>query len=571
MKKIINDPADFVDEMVDGLLLAHGDELRAASEDRRALVRTDAGTGGKVGIVTGGGSGHLPFFLGYVGRGLASGVAVGNVFSSPSPEQIYAATVASDGGAGVLYLYGNYGGDVYNFDIAADLAAGDGIRTTTVLGTDDILSAPADRAETRRGVAGLIFAYKAAGAAADRGDDLDAVTEVARRAVARTRTMGVGLSPTILPAAGEPTFTLDEGEMEIGIGIHGEPGQHRGPLETADQITDRFLTELLGELELGDGDRVAVLVNGLGATPLEELYLIYRRTHRTLADRGVTIHRRYVGEYATSLEMAGASLSILHLDDELAELIDAPARSPFFTQGAAAPATEATAQAATVRPLASGRSASATGEVRRTSRPGRLREVVVAVTGRLPRYSDELRELDAALGDGDLGITVGSGAKAVHDAVAALPDDAHPSEVLRAAGVAFSGANPSTYAALVGGGLVATSQAVNDADTLDAAALTRATRSLLERIQERGGADVGDKTVVDVIAPVLAELERSDGRTPAEVARASVDAAASAVDEGAGRTSRRGRASWVGERSAGHRDPGSVAFLHLLEEIADEF
>jgi dihydroxyacetone kinase len=284
--------------------------------------------------------------------------------------------------------------------------------------------------------------------------------------------------------------------------------------------------------------------------------------------------------------MAGASLSILHLDDELAELIDAPARSPFFTQGAVAPAAQGTtaqgapaqgttaqgttAQAATARPLASGRSASATGEVRRTSEPGRLREVVVAVTGRLPRYSDELRELDAALGDGDLGITVGAGAKAVHDAVAALPNDAHPSEVLRAAGVAFSGANPSTYAALVGGGLVAASQALTDVDTLDAAALTRATRSLLERIQERGGAEVGDKTVVDVIAPVLAELERSDGRTPAEVARASVDAAASAVDEGAGRTSRRGRASWVGERSAGHRDPGSVAFLHLLEEIADE-
>jgi D-erythrulose 4-kinase len=565
VKKIINDPADFVDEMVDGLLLAHGDELRPASEDRRALVRTDAGTGGKVGIVTGGGSGHLPFFLGYVGRGLASGVAVGNVFSSPSPEQIYAATLASDDGAGVLYLYGNYGGDVYNFDIAADLATGDGIRTTTVLGTDDILSAPAERSDTRRGVAGLIFAYKTAGAAADRGDDLDAVTEIAHRTVARTRTMGVGLSPTILPAAGEPTFTLDDGEMEIGIGIHGEPGQHRGALETADQITDRFLTELLKELDLTEGERVAVLVNGLGATPLEELYLVYRRTHQVLAERGVTIHRRYIGEYATSLEMAGASLSILHLDDELAELIDAPARSPFFSQGTVE----------TVAALAAGTSRhvrrvaeSGTAEIRRSAAPGRLREVTLAATAALPRHADELRELDAALGDGDLGITVGSGASAVHAAVDALPPDAHPAEVLRAAGIAFSGANPSTYAALVGGGLVAASQALDEAETFDAAAARSAVAALQARIQERGGAEVGDKTVIDVIAAVREVLDDRTDRPAVDLASAAVDAARDAVEDGTARTSRRGRASWVGERSAGHRDPGSVAFQRLLEEIA---
>lgn len=569
MKKIINDPANFVDEMVDGLLLAHGDELRPASEDRRALVRTDAGTGGKVGIVTGGGSGHLPFFLGYVGRGLASGVAVGNVFSSPSPEQIYAATAASDDGAGVLYLYGNYGGDVYNFDLAADLAAGDGIRTTTVLGTDDILSAPAERADTRRGVAGLIFAYKTAGAAAERGDDLDAVTEVARRTVNRTRTMGVGLAPTILPAAGEPTFTLGEGEMEIGIGIHGEPGHHRGPLESADQITDRFLAELLTELDLTEGERVAVLVNGLGATPLEELYLIYRRTHQVLAQRGVTIHRRYIGEYATSLEMAGASLSVLHLDDELAELVDAPARSPFFTQGTVEPSTgpAAAPPAGSSRPRRTADRA-ATGEVRRSTAPGRLRDVTLAVAAALPRHADELRELDAALGDGDLGITVGAGATAVRTAVEALPDDAHPAEVLRAAGVAFAGANPSTYAALVGGGLVAASQAIEGNETFDAAAAGAAAAALQTRIQERGGAEVGDKTVVDVIAAVREVLDGGTDRPAVELASAAVDAARTTVEEGAGRTSRRGRASWVGERSAGHRDPGSVAFQRLLEEIA---
>lgn len=332
MKKIINDPEKFVDEMLDGLLLAHPAQLRPASADNRALVRTDSPKQGRVGIVTGGGSGHLPTFLGYVGEGLCSGVAVGNVFSSPSAEQVLAATQASDGGAGVLYLYGNYGGDVLNFDLAADMAELEGIQTRTVLVTDDVASQPRERATDRRGVAGLFFAYKCAGAAAERGDDLDAVAKAAQSAVDATRTMGIGLSPTILPTAGKPTFELEDGEMEIGIGIHGEPGIHRGALETADAITDRLLDPIVADLDLTAGERVAVLVNGLGATPLEELYVMYRRVHARLRDLGVEIERRYIGEYATSLEMAGASVSLMRLDDTTAELLAAHARSPFFEQ-----------------------------------------------------------------------------------------------------------------------------------------------------------------------------------------------------------------------------------------------
>jgi len=332
MKKLINDPDNFVDEVIDGLLLAHPGQLRAATKDGRALVRADAPVPGHVGIVTGGGSGHLPAFLGYVGVGLCSGVAVGNVFSSPSAEQMYEATKAVDGGAGVLFLYGNYGGDVFNFDLAGDLAEIDGIDTRTVLVTDDALSAPPERREERRGVAGMVFAFKVAGASAERGDDLETVAELAQRAVNATRTVGVGLSPTILPAAGKPTFELPDGEMEVGIGIHGEPGQHRGPLETADQVGDRLISAILADLKLTAGDRVAVMVNGLGATPAEELYLIYRRVHQVLAKERVTVHRPYVGEYATSLEMAGASVTVMRLDDELAELLDAPASSPFFHQ-----------------------------------------------------------------------------------------------------------------------------------------------------------------------------------------------------------------------------------------------
>ena len=332
MKKLINDPDAFVDEMLDGLLLAHPDELRAASDDRRALVRADAPVAGHVSIVTGGGSGHLPVFLGYVGRGLCSGVAVGNVFSSPSAEQVFAATTASDGGAGVLYLYGNYGGDVFNFDLAADLAEAEDIETATVLVTDDVASAPPEKADTRRGVAGMVLVYKCAGAAAEQGRSLAEVAAVASAANAATRSMGVGLSPTILPAAGKPTFELAEGEMELGIGIHGEPGTRRGRLETADAVTEQLVSALVEDLGLTVGERVAVLVNGMGATPLEELYVVYRKVHQLLTAAGVTVHRPYVGEYATSLEMAGASITLMRLDEDLAALLDAPASSPFFRQ-----------------------------------------------------------------------------------------------------------------------------------------------------------------------------------------------------------------------------------------------
>jgi len=331
MKKIINDPDAFVDEALDGILAAHPTMLKAVSPDRRALARADAPIKGHVGIVTGGGSGHLPLFLGYVGVGLCTAVAVGNVFSSPSSEQILAATRAADGGAGVLYLYGNYGGDVMNFDLAGELATGE-IETQTVVGTDDVASAPPERSSERRGVAGLFFAYKCAGAAAERGASLEGVTAAARSAVANTRSMGVGLSPTILPAAGKPTFELGPDEMEIGIGIHGERGVRRGRLESADRIAGDLLEKIVADLSLARGDRVAVLVNGLGATPLEELYVLYRHVRKALDRMGITVRRTYVGEFATSLEMAGASLSLIHLDDDLTRLLEAPARSPFFRE-----------------------------------------------------------------------------------------------------------------------------------------------------------------------------------------------------------------------------------------------
>lgn len=331
MQKILNHPDAFVDEMLEGVVLAHPNSLRAAG-DPRSIVRCDAPVQGKVGIATGGGSGHLPVFMGYVGRGLADGAAIGNVFASPSAEQMLEVTRAIDGGAGVLYLYGNYGGDIMNFDLAAELAEADDITVATVLAKDDVASAPRGQEERRRGIAGIFFLYRVAGARAEEGASLIEVTAVTKKAAAGLRTMGVALSACTLPAAGRPTFDLPVGSMEIGMGIHGEPGIRRGALESADQIGEQLTLALLEDLPYAHGDSVAVLINGLGATPKEELYILYRRVHGVLMDHGIHVYRVWVGEYATSLEMAGASVSLLKLDAELTRLIDAPAESPFYVQ-----------------------------------------------------------------------------------------------------------------------------------------------------------------------------------------------------------------------------------------------
>ena len=331
MQKIINNPDTFVEETLEGILLAHPDRLRAA-DNPRAIVRADAPVQGKVAIATGGGSGHLPVFMGYVGEGLADGAAIGNVFASPSAEEMLAVTQAIHGGAGVLYLYGNYGGDVMNFELAAELAGAEGIEVATVLGADDVASAPKGEEHRRRGIAGIFFLYKVAGARAAEGASLAEVKAVTEKAGANTRTMGVALSPCTIPAAGRPTFELPTGEMEIGMGIHGEPGIRRGPLEPAERIGEQLTDAIVEDLDLRRGDTVAVLVNGLGATPKEELYILYRTAGTRLKEAGVHVHRVWVGEYATSLEMAGASISVMRLDDELKRLVDAPAESPFFVQ-----------------------------------------------------------------------------------------------------------------------------------------------------------------------------------------------------------------------------------------------
>jgi dihydroxyacetone kinase len=330
MKKFINDPFDVVDEMLEGILLAHPDHLRSVGDTGRALVWSRAPVEKKVGIVTGGGAGHLPVFLGYVGEGLADGAAVGNVFSSPGPQPMLDCIRAADSGHGVLIVVGNYQGDLINFREAAERARNEGIRTEMVIISDDVASAPASRMRDRRGVAGLFYAYKLAGAMAQEGLSLEQLKAALDEAVSQIRSIGVASGACIVPASGVPTFEIADDEMELGMGIHGEPGLERIKLLSADALAVRMADLLLEDLPLSAGDEVSVLVNGLGATPNMELYIVFRKFHSILTGKKIGIYKTFIGEYATSLEMSGLSISIFKLNASYKKYIDAMAYSPFL-------------------------------------------------------------------------------------------------------------------------------------------------------------------------------------------------------------------------------------------------
>jgi dihydroxyacetone kinase len=326
VKKLINDPFDVVDELLEGFVAAHGAVIRLAAP--RVVARV-AGVPGKVGLVVGGGSGHEPAFAGYVGPGLADSAALGNVFAAPSPDICLDAIRAASGGAGVVLAYGNYAGDVLNFDLAVADAARDGIECRTIRVNDDLASAaPGDRAK-RRGIAGDVLVFKVAGAAAERGDSLDSVERLARAANDACSSIGVALSACEVPGAGRPTFEIGPDEIEIGMGIHGEAGIERSLLQSADAIADRMVEAIMADrIAFGrPPGEVALLVNGLGATAHMDLYILFRAARRRLGQEGCRVSRTFVGEYVTSLEMAGASITVMALDDELRPLLDAPARS----------------------------------------------------------------------------------------------------------------------------------------------------------------------------------------------------------------------------------------------------
>lgn len=330
MKKIINKPENYVEDMLRGIYAAHGDQVKYVANDIHCYCTANKKPG-KVAIVTGGGTGHLPLFLGYVGENLLDGCGVGGVFQSPSAEQIYNISKEVEAGAGILYLYGNYTGDIMNFDMAAEMCEMDDLETRSIVGADDVNSN--EDPDSRRGVAGIFFLYKCAGAKAALGGTLDEVLAAAQKAKDNTRTVGFALTPCIIPEVGHSNFTLGDNEMAMGMGIHGEPGVWNGPLKTADELAEESLKTLLNDMPVAAGEEVCLLINGLGSTSVEELYILCNSVRSLLDQYGIKVYRSFVGEYATSMEMAGASISICKIaDQEMKDQIDLPVKTPFYTQ-----------------------------------------------------------------------------------------------------------------------------------------------------------------------------------------------------------------------------------------------
>lgn len=560
------DAASFKSAWLDGFVTAYGRTVRRVP-GAYGVIGRHAPRPGKVSVVIGGGCGHYPAFAGLVGPGLADAAVVGDVFTSPSAEQVYRTARAADGGAGVLFSYGNYSGDVMHFGLAARRLEAEGIDSRTVLVTDDVASGTAENADARRGVAGDFFVFKVAGAAAERGDDLDTVAALANRANARTRTYGAAFGGCTLPGQSDPLFTVEHDRVELGLGIHGEPGARTVDRMSAQELAAELVDTLLPQLP-EDADRVAVLLNGLGRTKYEELFACYPEIDRRLRAAGLRPHRPEVGEFVTSLDMAGLSLSLMALDDELAELHDAGCDTPGFRASALPASGEPEIGEAPAR-----------GEdVPEGARHGGVVHVLLAAAlDRVSGQEDELGRLDAVAGDGDHGQGIVRGLRSAVDAAdragSRSGDARSVGDALLSAGTALADAAGGASGALYGVLLSETGAGLRarEGSAVDTNLLADAVRRACDAVAQLGGARRGDKTLLDALEPfrdALAEQARSGSDVPRAVSVAATEAAG-AAEATAELTSARGRASRLGARDLGTPDPGATSLALMLTALGE--
>ncbi|MEV7090988.1 dihydroxyacetone kinase family protein [Streptomyces sp. NPDC093085] len=570
MTRLFNAPEAFADEALEGFVAAHRRWVRPVPG---GVVRSAPAPAGQVAVVIGGGSGHYPAFSGLVGPGLAHGAAVGNVFASPSARQVRTVAEHAHTGGGVLLMYGNYAGDVLHFGQAAEQLTADGVETRTVAVTDDISSASADEAEKRRGIAGDLPVFKAAAAAAEEGRSLDEVVRVARHANARTRSFGIAFSGCTLPGADTPLFTVAEGRMAVGLGIHGEPGIGEESVPTADEAAELLVSTLLKELPEGigspRGERAAVILNGLGTVKYEELFVVYRRVAQLLAEAGIEAVEPEVGELVTSFDMAGVSLTLCWLDEELAALWTAGADTPAYRKGAvtaqAAPAadTGGTARAEAAKPLPA-----ATEESRATA--ATVVAALDAVAATVDTHAEELGRIDAVAGDGDHGIGMRRGSGAARTAATeAAGEGAGARTTLYAAADAWSDRAGGTSGALWGVLLRAVGTALGDTEAPTAPVVAHGVEEASAAVQRLGGAEVGDKTMVDVLVPFARTL--ADATAGGAALTDAWDRAATAAEEAAQATAdlapRIGRARPHVERSLGTPDAGAHSLALIVRAV----
>jgi dihydroxyacetone kinase len=567
MTRLFNEASAFTEDALAGFVDLHGDLVQAVPG---GVVRATETPDGKVAVVIGGGSGHYPAFCGVVGEGFADGAVVGNIFTSPATKDVLSVARAASGGGGVLFSYGNYAGDVMNFGLAQQRLRDDGIDARTVLVTDDIASAGRDEVEKRRGIAGDFVVFKLAGAAAEAGYDLDGVEGVAIRGNARTKTLGVAFAGCTIPGQAAPLFEVPSGRMAVGLGIHGEPGIAEEPLPTADELAERLVSALLEEAPDDAGPRVAAILNGLGTTKYEELFAVWRGVSPRLEAAGYEVVAPEVGELVTSLDMAGCSLTLLFLDDELERLWTAPAITPAFRRGSG---PSGGSGAPRRRPAQASSDADAEDVVEASEQSRAVARTIAkalaAVAATMAEHEDELGRLDSVAGDGDhgRGMVRGSGAAAAA-AAEAVEAGAGSATVLRRAGDDWGASAGGTSGVLWGAALAATGGRLGDQQDIHSADVVAAVAAGRAAVQELGKAELGDKTMLDAMAPFVDELTSAEGSgSLPEVWRSATDAAVAAAARTADLSPRVGRARPLAHRSVGTPDPGAVSFGLAMEAI----
>lgn len=566
MTHLVNDPKKFAADVLAGFVRAHADRVMAV---HGGAVRATETPQGEVAVVLGGGSGHYPAFAGWIGEGMAHGAVCGNIFASPSASQAASVARAAHAGGGVLFGFGNYAGDVLQFSRAVEMLAEEGIEARILTVTDDIASA--DTHAERRGIAGDLPVFKIAGAAAAQGWSLDEVERVTRHANDRTFTIGVAMSGCTLPGADAPLFTVPEGSLAIGLGIHGEPGLSEVPLGTAQEVADDLVDRLLAAFPDQAGDRVAILVNGLGATTYEEQFVVFARVADRFEAEGFTLVEPEVGEHVTSLDMAGLSVTAMLLDDELEPLWRAPVDTPAFRRGSLGSTTSAPPRRG---PLPQQAGAERTAGAEPSQRAAavalaRLDDVVDA----LKENEAELGKLDAVAGDGDHGQGMVLGAVGAadrgHEAAAA---GVGLGTLLREVGEAWAESAGGTSGALWGAALVAAGERLGDTDAPGAADVAEAVSAAVGAMKDLGKAELGDKTLMDAAVPFAEALaERvGAGEDLATAWSAAAARATEAAEATAQLQAKKGRAKTHGDHSVGHADPGATSFALVCRTVADK-
>lgn len=569
MTYLFNQPSAFAAELIEGFVAANADKVRQVPG---GVVRSTRSQPNTVAVIVGGGSGHYPAFAGLVGQGLAHGAAMGNLFASPSAQQIYNVARAAHNGAGVLLMFGNYAGDVLHFGQACERLRAEGIACEVLAVTDDISSASKDEIEKRRGVAGDLCVFKAASAAAEAGHDLAQVLQLAQHANQRTRTFGVAFSGCSLPGASHPLFEVEKGRMALGLGIHGEPGIKETDMPSADELAEIFVERLLNELPADiqqvEGQRVAVILNGLGSVKYEELFVVYRRVAQLLDAAKLQVVEPDVGEFVTSFNMAGASLTLMWLDDALETLWRAPTNTPAYRKGSVLVAEPLSA--AELEESAEEALPAATAESQESAK--RVLHLLEAVADMLQRNAEKLGDIDAVAGDGDHGIGMERGVLgAVEKAreVAAL--GAGAGSLLCRAADAWADKAGGTSGALWGVALTALGTALGDRQTPDAQRVATGVREAKEGIMHFGKARVGDKTMVDVLVPFSDSLSAAvaEGASLTDAWLAAAQVADKAAQDTAQLVPKMGRARPLAEKSVGTPDAGAISLALIVNTVGD--